>query len=674
MNPVDIAQRLRDRRLAFEALADAAFESAWSGGQTLAQPFKFELDLLREPSGRWRDFFAATAYRPLDLPMLLLEDLGQPIGVDRQAAELALLTSAALAAASVLSSELVLGAECSFGLEHSLLTPGLFAQSLVPLTAVATDTAFVQRCAIDHWNAHVGAMLAQRQCRVQRCAPYTTEEQALLGQHWAPLKTAVFCAADHAGHRQLCTRLEPWLDEAAALYQLGRELGRITRDLARGHCSLPVASLLRAFGGTLPADEPANADQALLAAVLSPCLTELATSARGRVDRLQQAVAHGGFGHLSRGMASLSQPFDELNTLIARQGQPAAAQAPTFSLSHRPQLHQVIDAASGFLRSDPSAHEAWECYRWGYLNQAELICRVFPIGVVLEHRIAAGDDCRAEVDALFALYARNDFHYFDQSTHQPPDFDSLGLMLRLAPHGANPSHCIALLETPLRWLAASTSADGDIPVFMSTGPADGEAPTYVPVIGRRCAAVQAGVLLGLSGLGEARFGPVLVHCGNSLFRWFADSGAGSIRCYDVPYGCMLVLALVDALRTSPSWPDVSVFAEAAQRRALELLLARRASARGCPLNAAVLQLAARSEGCEALRDPTGAELLLRAQRQDGGWEAAPFYCIPSRGNLMNWHASRLVTTALAYHALVTCLTTRDLQPTLAKDPAHACAL
>lgn len=75
-----LSDRLRARREEFGEGADAMFEQAWSGVRVLAQPFKYELDLLRAPSGEWRDLFANAPCRVLDLPVLLMEDLGAPEG------------------------------------------------------------------------------------------------------------------------------------------------------------------------------------------------------------------------------------------------------------------------------------------------------------------------------------------------------------------------------------------------------------------------------------------------------------------------------------------------------------------------------------------------------------------------------------------------------------------
>ncbi len=328
--------------------------------------------------------------------------------------------------------------------------------------------------------------------------------------------------------------------------------------------------------------------------------------------------------------------------------------ANTTALATVPQHRQRVQAAAaadGYLRSDPTQHEAWEIYRWGYLDQAQLVCRVFPLGLLLENRIAAGDDCGKEVDGLFELYARNRFHYFDTPTMQPPDTDTLALMLRLSPHGRNVARCRQLLEVPLRWLMPCIEANGDIPVFMTRGlGADAQGP-YLNMTVRRCASVQAGLLSGLLTFDAHRFEGQVATSALHTLQCFAHQGGGGLTHYDAPYGAFSILALVQALRCKAMAPALEAAATWAEHRAVELLLARRSLSRITALDAALLQLASGFPAAAALHDGDWVETLMRMQRPDGSWEGGPLYLVPIRGNRMGWYASRRVTTALAYRAL-----------------------
>ena len=108
---------------------------AWAGLHGLAVPVQQALGALRQPSGLWRDFLAATACWPLDLPLLLLDDLGLPEGMARDHTERQLFNAAALQAAAVVVSEAVLAGDGCADHAHTLLVHGLLARAQWALRA-----------------------------------------------------------------------------------------------------------------------------------------------------------------------------------------------------------------------------------------------------------------------------------------------------------------------------------------------------------------------------------------------------------------------------------------------------------------------------------------------------------------------------------------------------------
>jgi hypothetical protein len=644
-----LTRRIAARRLRFEATADALFDAAWSSMRELAQPFRFELDLCREPSGCWRDLFVQMPYRFMDLPLVLLEDLGLPDDAARERLELGLLDQTALSAAAILALELVLEAEAQVGYEHVLLHTTLSAHAEWQLATLARDLPAARARSLAAWNQAADALLSHRQQRIGRCTPYTASDLPQLGGRWAPLKGAMACALEQAGRVELWSALEPLLDEAACLFQLGRELGRITRDVSRGHYSLPIARLLQGLGLTPAVDAPPDPDHTLLAALLPRTAEQLAAEQLARLDALRAAVEALGLPMLAHGLAPLAEPFERLRTLY----RPSSVAAPVsagatvkFSVSARPQLAQVLSAAQGLLAADPDYRDAWEVYRWGFLNVPDLTCKVFPIGLILANRIAAGDDCAAELDALFERYASNRFHYFEQSSSLPPDCDTLGLMLGLTGHTPRPAHWRAVLEEPLGWLIANVEPDGGLPVFLTRGVDAGDGRAYHHVAGRRCAAVQARLLLGLRRHDVPRYRDLLVRSARQLCGQIVEAGA--FWHYDVPLGAGLVLELADALARDAVEVDTAPAVEVC----VNLLRQQVSRARASAQEAALLWLATGSvETARSLRHPAWAELMIRSQQQDGGWLAAPLYNLPTRGQLMSWYYSRLVSTSFVYRAL-----------------------
>ncbi len=646
-----LAARLAARRLRFEATADALFDAAWGSMRELAQPFRFELDLCREPSGCWRDLFVLMPYRFMDLPLLLLHDLGVPDDAARERLELGLLDQTALTAAAILALELVLEAEAHVGYEHVLLHSTLSAHAEWQLATLARDLPAARARSLAAWNRAADTLLSHRQQRIGRCTPYTAADLPQLGGRWAPLKGALACALEHAGRMALWPALEPLLDEAACLFQLGRELGRITRDVSRGHYSLPIARLLQGLGVTPAVDAPPDPDHTMLAALLPRTAEQLATEPLARLDALRAAVAALGLPLLAQGLAPLAAPFEQLRSLYRPNRDATSASAVAtfkFSVSARPQLTQVLSAAQGLLAADPDYRDAWEVYRWGFLNVPDLTCKVFPIGLILANRIAAGDDCAAELDALFERYATNRFHYFEQLSSLPPDCDTLGLMLGLTAHTPRPAHWRAVLEEPLGWLMANVEPDGTLPVFMTRGVDAGDGRRYMHVAGRHCAGVQARLLHGLLRHELERYRGLIEIAARRLLAEVVTARAGAFWFYDLPLGVLLVLELCAELGRR----GVDLDTAPARRACADLLQQQRSLARHSDQDAALLWLATGLCGeTRGLRHPAWAERLIRSQHHDGGWIAAPLYSIPTRGHLMNWYSSRLVSSAFAYRAL-----------------------
>jgi hypothetical protein len=647
-----LAARLAARRLSFEATADALFDAAWGSMRELAQPFRFELDLCRDPSGRWRDLFVQMPYRFMDLPLLLLSDLGLPDDAARERLELGLLDQTALSAAAVLALELVLEAEAHVGYEHVLLHTTLSTHAEWQLATLARDLPASRARSLAAWNRAADALLSHRQQRIGRCTPYTAADLPRLGGRWAPLKGAMACALEQAGRIELWPALEPLLDEAACLFQLGRELGRITRDVSRGHYSLPIALLLQRLGVTPAVEAPPDPNYLTLAFLLPRALEPLAAESLARVDALRAAVASLGLDAVADGLAPLAAPFAALRehqaVVDAVESGDTSAGSADFVLSARPQLAQVLSAARGFLTADPSYQEAWEVNRWGFLNVPDLTCKVFPIGLILANRVAAGDDCAVDLDALFERYASNRFHYFEQVSSLPPDCDTLGLMLGLTAHTPRPDHWRAALEEPLGWLLANVEPDGTLPVFMTRGVEAGDGRRYMHVAGRHCAGVQARLLHGLLRHDAVRVHTLIELAARRLVAEVATARGGAFWFYDLPLGALLVLGLCVELGRR----GVDLDTAPAVRACADLLREQSSLARHSDQDAALLWLAGGlCEEARSLRHPAWAERLIRSQQQDGAWAAAPLYSLPTRGHLMTWYASRLVSSSFAYRAL-----------------------
>lgn len=652
---MSVEQRLFARR---RELDDDGFDVSWAALREQGALLTYNLEPWRTPGSRWSDLLREAPLRLVDLPLLLLADLCDDVDDDdedlRIDLERSLLRAAALTAAAIFHAELVVGGEVGHGPEHALLHANLVHAATWPLAEAAVDRASLARWSLAHWGEHAAALRALRERRIGRVAPFSRDAIGELGRRFAPLKTPLVCAAERAGRADVLPALLPLVDEATALFQLGRELMTIHQDLSRGHCTAPIALLLLGMGGLGGSDAPPDADRAAAAIFLTRTLAELAELGRARTSALHRDLSALGLHHVQGATAGLAGPFDRVIDLYAGVAPPASDPTrATFAISHRPQLEIVLQAAKGLLDADPDHGEATEEYRWGLCGVAELHARVFPAGLILESRIEAGDACSAAIDALFTTYAEGRFHYFVEPSSLPFDADSFALMLRLAGHAADPGRARVLLQTPLRWLLHNIRPDGEVPVFMTDGVDAGDGRRYIESYGTRCAVVQAAVIHGL-----LRFDPdldrgllerMVIH----LHARIEAEGAGAFWYYDVPYAVYQVQAVCTAARESGRLHHLEDRLVGIEARAAALIRGQRGLGAPSAQTAALLWLATRAPALRALRDPGWIELLIRGQRASGAWPSSPLFLGPTRGNLGDWYESRLVATALAYRALQT---------------------
>ncbi len=341
------------------------------------------------------------------------------------------------------------------------------------------------------------------------------------------------------------------------------------------------------------------------------------------------------------GFAAIAARIDAWSAALAAL--PCAAPPPRRTART---LEAALRAGRAFLDDAAQADEADEVYRWGFLEVSPLASTVFPRGTVLENRVRAGESRPYEVDALLERYAANRFHYFDQRTALPFDTDTFGLMARLTRAASDPGAARRALDVPLRWVLENVSGEGDVPVFLTRGVDAGDGRRYIATLGNACAGVQANLLLGLlalAGADEALDGGI-ERVGAGLAMRFAERGAAGLGHYEALYGAHLV---DQALAAWAATARGSRRAErAAPARAQAAALIARAAAQAHPT---ALERAWR--GLAGHADDTWLEPLLCAQEADGGWPAAPFYRVPSRGNHGESHGSRRITTSFACCAL-----------------------
>lgn len=645
---MNIRQHLQTLR---RELDDDGLDRTWASLRELGVLLMSDLDPWRAPSSRWSVFMIEAPLRLVDLPLLLLEDLRSPADDEGLRLQRSLLRASLTTVVAMFHAELSVGAEVRYGPEHTLLQSNMVAAATWQLAQISSDLPALARIAQAHWNEHGAALHEFRERRVGRVAAFSLDEIDTLGRRFAPLATVLACAAQRADRAEILPEFLPLFAQAASLFELGRELTTIHQDLSRGHCTAPIALLLLGMGG-LDETRALDVDRAAAAIVLTRTLAELADHAVARTQALRERLRELGLVHVLIALEALDHPFLAVRDLYAGAAKPTSdPRRTTFAVSHRPQLEIVLRAAQGFLAADPSYREAIEEYRWGFLGLPELQSKVFPIGIILENRSEAGDDCAPEISALFETYAAGRFHYFEQASSLPFDADSCALMLRLVDRAADPQRARALMQTPLAWLLANIGADGEVPVFMIDGVDAGDGRRYIESHGTRCGVVQAAVILGLTRFDPDAHEQLIERMLVRLHDMVDVEGAGCLWYYDLPYGAYQLFATCAAVRDAGRWPQLDACLHGIETRMLELVGAQRGLGAPSGQTAALLWIASSFPAAQSLRNLAWVERLLRTQRASGAWPSSPFFSGPNRGNLWDWYESRLVSSSFAYRAL-----------------------
>lgn len=356
-----------------------------------------------------------------------------------------------------------------------------------------------------------------------------------------------------------------------------------------------------------------------------------------RRGALTAELRSAGFPMTASALRQVTAAAVAIDGLAPRTGRAPATHTPA----------EAKRAALAFLCADPTHREAWEVHRWGFMGLPTLTGRVFATGVVLENLTVTGRDCGAEIARLQADYEAQRFHSFEEPSGQPPDIATLGLFLRLQPFSATRDEDARRLAHPLRWVAANVSANGEIPTFMREG-IDLGRPYLEHMVGDRCVAARAGLLLGLLAHPQ-RSQDVLQRVAAATLDHFLDEGAAAIALYDELYAGWMILELTHTLELHG--PALADRCAAAAGLARALLAARAERGDLSPLDAAFLLLAAPRSGASAADRTRWIARLLETQGPDGSWAACPAYLAAAPGNLLCWFSSRTLTTSFCYRAL-----------------------
>jgi hypothetical protein len=298
------------------------------------------------------------------------------------------------------------------------------------------------------------------------------------------------------------------------------------------------------------------------------------------------------------------------------------------TLSRR--TRSAVKRARAFLLADPHFLEAREVQRREGLDGGEMTS-LFPISFPLEALARNGEAVQDRLDTWLVDLAARSFAYYNHQLFKALDSDTVGAVLRLSKYVATVNDIESLLAR-----LENAVGDGDrVPVWL-------ERPTDpgIRLTGEGCAAVEANLLLGLAQASPSRFDGVGSKPFARLCHDFVARGCVIAADYMSEY-LLAPLARLLALRRVED-PEVL------GRMRLEI---EKRSATTSAQTAAFLVISVTAlPGLEF--DPAPwTDVIMRAQRHDGGFDAEPLFWVNGPGGRPEWFKSRTVTTAFCFDAL-----------------------
>jgi hypothetical protein len=425
--------------------------------------------------------------------------------------------------------------------------------------------------------------------------------------------------------------------------ELGRDVVWLRRDLAHGRRSGLITEVV--LGAGLPLDRPLNPFQVLGALVLGPTLAEAGRRSQDDLARAAELARTAGLPSLGAYLDSLALAITGWLSSLKPGGRPDVARpAGPSILPPVPGRDSALSAAERYLLADPTFQESWEVQRHGLLGVDELCASAFPTGSILELLCRSGLSLTEEVDRVIGMLLDNGIQYFDNLPVAAPDADDLGLLLRLWPYSSQAETVRSRLAGPLATLHAAVDAAGFCPVWFVPA----EVRARVTLWGDSCVTVSAQLARGLLAYDPAGSGALIDRmAGYICRRWLQDGLAANS--YYAPWYAVWVLQ-----RMLAEWhPDAAALIELHERTLRRLAHVRAGMVKSRPESAQdqALTLLTHRLAPAAEHVADGLQALIERQRYDGSWEQSPLYITGTRAGSAAWYSSRLVSSALCYHAL-----------------------
>jgi hypothetical protein len=462
-----------------------------------------------------------------------------------------------------------------------------------------------------------------------------------------------------------------WLDPGA------RDLcDAVLTPLAETWLAEPTlgARLLRAYAGERASGVRRGEIHSLLAS--EPYRAHLACAARRTLASAQASLPAAGATDLRAaaaefidGLGHSFRCFDVLMRLRAlldlRSAPSVRSGAPAYQPSatdHALRDDAAIDVrmAVAFLSESAPWAGSWDVQRFGVLGlEDQQVAHWFVRGTILRALLEVGHDVRGEAARLLDEIPPGELRYYEGWHDNPPDADSLGLMLELA---AATGAAQDRVETWIAFLLVNMGECEVAPTYFSRDPKGRlVTPAGGVLPGDDCNAVRLNLLCGLLAFDAALFDSVIQVNAARVLECSSASGVAGSYYYDASYAALAFLRFARLYRDKAVDRSLlgRIATTAAAIRARITACQRLDGGWGSPQHTA---FCLQSCAMDVEVDDTGALLLERGVRYlseyqlaDGSWPAEPLYIIPLKRGRHGYHQGRALTTAFCARALRSAL-------------------
>ena len=459
----------------------------------------------------------------------------------------------------------------------------------------------------------------------------------------APFMLSGLAILDATSGAELSKPLLEMLEHLNAVHATRRDLLAIRRDLARGTITAPVRRMMEAAGLSRDTeardaearDTEVDPDTILGSLLLSGAVDAVAPSWQQHIDAMERGASSLGLATFEAYARHLDEVMEGVRAVlrVPVHRVPDGASSPRFEPATTP-LPDAIETAARYLTADPTFRDAWEAHRWGMAGDPEVTAR-FPAGLVIEVLGNHGHDVGDYADEYYRQAAEQGFTYYDHPDLPYRETDTIGTLLRLWPYTKQTDWHRSIADGLIDVLEAHVERDGRLPVWL-VDPAEAEHP----LLGERCATIEANLLRGLIAYDAERCGGLVARSSDRLFAEFAVRGAGITVNYPRPFLLSVLAALLAARPNSDRWD-----------RLRQEIVVEAARDRTTPQAAAALSLACSHGPTADLMDERWTDTIVKGQSFDGSWAAEPMFFAPNRGGTVTWYASPLLTSGVCYDAL-----------------------